>query len=345
MSEAEENQSNETQGQHQEAASAHSEEQVAVASQGSNEPEVSPEKDEISDEELDGRIVTPSFFRPASREPEGVSELESLQKEVDRLRVIEQEYNNLISNPLFETTSNFVKSGEKDIKKFIEDLSGGYRDISKMSMTELYETNYRSTIAKKYNLSEEDIEDAISEFNRLSPAKQAEIIDPIRDKMDREADENIKKLSEKYSLKSKEDEKFIKEYEEREKKALQSLENKLSSLVGKTLHRVPVTQEVAKELKDSAMTFAIRDPQTLEPDIDSTLSVWMWLLHGEKILKQHIRYGQNRGLEQGVIGRANGTQSPIKTNSQNPKGTVDKYDELMKKTGGKLPRVGNPTPN
>lgn len=300
--------------------------------------------DDISDDELDG-FVRPSFFSktdvvaadPATQTPTDNQELE-------RLRSIEQDYLSLNSDPLVEAAFNFRKSGGTDVMAFVNELTGGYKDINKMSMDEMYETNYRNGIAKRYNLTEDDIEEALEDFNNLSAAKKAEIIDPIREKLEAESKNGIKTLSEKFAGQYKGQEEKVKAFEDRERKSIQDLDTKLDALVGKTLHRVQVTTEMAKELRESAMKFAIRNPETLEADVDATISMWMWMLNGEKVLKQHIRYGQNRGLEAGVIGRSNGNASPVKTNSSSVGSGSDKYEQLKQKTGGKLPRTGASSP-
>jgi|LakMenEpi03Aug12_release.lakeMendotaPanAssembly.Ray.scaffolds.fasta_scaffold07611_18 hypothetical protein len=308
--------------------------------------EVQNQEDEILDDELDGLVASPSFISVNSKAEQETVEKEAVDRsELERLRQVEQDYLALASDPLVEAAFNFRKAGNSDIMQFVTELTGGYKDVSRMSMDEMYEQHYRSSIAKRYALSEDDIEEALDEFRSKSPAQKAQIIDPIRERLEQESKNSIKSLSEKFSSKAKEDEKSIIEFQEREKKALNYLDNKLNELTGKTMHRVQVTPEIAKEIRDLSTQFAIRNPETLEADVDATISMWMWLRHGDKILKQHIRYGQNRGLETSVIGRSNGNASPIKTNGISPSSTSDKYQELIKKSGGKLPRTGSSTPN
>lgn len=309
-------------------------------------PVAQTQDDDIADDELDGVLSTPSFFGAKAPSDSAPVDTEAVDKaELSRLRQVEQDYLALAADPLVEAAFNFRKAGNNDIMDFVSELTGGYKDVSKMSMDDMYEQHYRNTIAKRYSLSEDDIEEALDEFRSKSPAQKAQIIDPIRDKLEQDSKNSIKSLSDKFSSKAKEDEKAIQEFQDREKKALSYLDNKLNELTGKTLHRVQVTQEIAKEIRDLSTQFAIRNPETLEADVDATISMWMWLRHGEKILKQHIRYGQNRGLETSVIGRSNGNASPIKTNGVSPSSTTDKYEEVIKKSGGKLPRTGSPTPN
>ena len=309
-------------------------------------PVAQTQDDDIADDELDGVVSTPSFFGAKVPADSAPVDTEAVDKaELSRLRQVEQDYLALASDPLVEAAFNFRKAGNNDIMDFVSELTGGYKDVSKMSMDDMYEQHYRNTIAKRYALSEDDIEEALDEFRSKSPAQKAQIIDPIREKLEQDSKNSIKSLSEKFATKAKDDEKVMIEFQEREKKALSYLDNKLSELTGKTLHRVQVTQEIAKEIRDLSTQFAIRNPETLEADVDATISMWMWLRHGEKILKQHIRYGQNRGLETSVIGRSNGNASPIKTNGVSPSSTTDKYEEVLKKSGGKLPRTGSPTPN
>lgn len=309
-------------------------------------PVAQTQDDDIADDELDGVVSTPSFFGAKVPADSAPVDTEAVDKaELSRLRQVEQDYLALASDPLVEAAFNFRKAGNNDIMDFVSELTGGYKDVSKMSMDDMYEQHYRNTIAKRYSLSEDDIEEALDEFRSKSPAQKAQIIDPIREKLEQDSKNSIKSLSEKFASKAKDDEKVMIEFQEREKKALSYLDNKLNELTGKTLHRVQVTQEIAKEIRDLSTQFAIRNPETLEADVDATISMWMWLRHGEKILKQHIRYGQNRGLETSVIGRSNGNASPIKTNGVSPSSTTDKYEEVLKKSGGKLPRTGSPTPN
>jgi hypothetical protein len=309
-------------------------------------PVAQTQDDDIADDELDGVVSTPSFFGAKVPADSAPVDTEAVDKaELSRLRQVEQDYLALASDPLVEAAFNFRKAGNNDIMDFVSELTGGYKDVSKMSMDDMYEQHYRNTIAKRYSLSEDDIEEALDEFRSKSPAQKAQIIDPIRDKLEQDSKNSIKSLSDKFATKAKDDEKVMIEFQEREKKALSYLDNKLNELTGKTLHRVQVTQEIAKEIRDLSTQFAIRNPETLEADVDATISMWMWLRHGEKILKQHIRYGQNRGLETSVIGRSNGNASPIKTNGVSPSSTTDKYQEVIKKSGGKLPRTGSPTPN
>jgi hypothetical protein len=309
-------------------------------------PVAQTQDDDIADDELDGVLSTPSFFGAKVPSDSAPVDTEAVDKaELSRLRQVEQDYLALAADPLVEAAFNFRKAGNNDIMDFVSELTGGYKDVSKMSMDDMYEQHYRNTIAKRYSLSEDDIEEALDEFRSKSPAQKAQIIDPIRDKLEQDSKNSIKSLSDKFASKAKDDEKVMIEFQEREKKALSYLDNKLNELTGKTLHRVQVTQEIAKEIRDLSTQFAIRNPETLEADVDATISMWMWLRHGEKILKQHIRYGQNRGLETSVIGRSNGNASPIKTNGVSPSSTTDKYQEVIKKSGGKLPRTGSPTPN
>jgi len=318
-----------------------------VVTDGEPEVSLSSDDDDISDDELDGRVITPSFFGKSSSAPlENETNQSSVdQSELERLRAIESDYLSFTSDPLVEAAYNFRKSGGNDVMAFVNELTGGYKDINKMSMDEMYEANYRNGIAKRYQLSEDDIEEALDDFRMLSSAKKAEIIDPIREKLEQESKNGIKNLSDKFAGNYKEQEEKVQAFEKRERTSIDELDNKLNALVGKTLHRVQVTTEMAKELRDSAMKFAIRNPETLEADVDATISMWMWMLNGEKVLKQHIRYGQNRGLEAGVIGRSNGNASPIKTNSASSGNANDKYEQLKQRTGGKLPRVGNSSPN
>ena len=318
-----------------------------VVTDGEPEVSLSSDDDDISDDELDGRVITPSFFGKSSSAPlENETNQSSVdQSELERLRAIESDYLSFTSDPLVEAAYNFRKSGGNDVMAFVNELTGGYKDINKMSMDEMYEANYRNGIAKRYQLSEDDIEEALDDFRMLSAAKKAEIIDPIREKLEQESKNGIKSLSDKFAGNYKEQEEKVKAFEQRERTSVEELDNKLNALVGKTLHRVQVTTEMAKELRESAMKFAIRNPETLEADVDATISMWMWMLNGEKVLKQHIRYGQNRGLEAGVIGRSNGNASPIKTNSASSGNANDKYEQLKQRTGGKLPRVGNSSPN
>ena len=318
-----------------------------VVTDGEPEVSLSSDDDDISDDELDGRVITPSFFGKSSSAPlENETNQSSVdQSELERLRAIESDYLSFTSDPLVEAAYNFRKSGGNDVMAFVNELTGGYKDINKMSMDEMYEANYRNGIAKRYQLSEDDIEEALDDFRMLSAAKKAEIIDPIREKLEQESKNGIKNLSDKFAGNYKEQEEKVQAFEKRERTSVEELDNKLNALVGKTLHRVQVTTEMAKELRESAMKFAIRNPETLEADVDATISMWMWMLNGEKVLKQHIRYGQNRGLEAGVIGRSNGNASPIKTNSASSGNANDKYEQLKQRTGGKLPRVGNSSPN
>jgi len=318
-----------------------------VVTDGEPEVSLSSDDDDISDDELDGRVITPSFFGKSSSAPlDNETNQSSIdQSELERLRAIESDYISFTSDPLVEAAYNFRKSGGNDVMAFVNELTGGYKDINKMSMDEMYEANYRNGIAKRYQLTEDDIEEALDDFRMLSAAKKAEIIDPIREKLEQESKNGIKNLSDKFAGNYKDQEEKVQAFEKRERTSIDELDNKLNALVGKTLHRVQVTTEMAKELRDSAMKFAIRNPETLEADVDATISMWMWMLNGEKVLKQHIRYGQNRGLEAGVIGRSNGNASPIKTNSASSGNANDKYEQLKQRTGGKLPRVGNSSPN
>lgn len=329
----------------EEAAAAQAAEEAAAAAAAA--AAAVADDDDISDEELDGRIIAPSFIKttadPADAAAAASGETVS-SEELARLRQIEQDYNAHISDPLVEAALNFRRSGGTDVLSFVSELTSGYKDVSKMSMDEMYETHYRNTIAKRYNLSEDDIEEALDEFKRKSPAIKAEIVDPIREKLEEESKKGIKSLSDKFAGKAKDDEDKVVAFQERERKSLEELDSKLNALVGKTLHRVPVTADMAKQLREAATKFAIRNQETLEADVDATISMWTWMLYGEKVLKQHIRYGQNRGLEASVIGRSNGNASPIKTNSATQGAQNDKYETIKQKSGGKLPRTGSSTP-
>lgn len=300
---------------------------------------------EFDDGEIDS-VGAPSFYKSKKDDSASSPEIsDELKAEIDRLRKVEDEYNSMKSNPVVMASINYAASGSTDVNSFIKELSGGYSDISKMSLAEIYEANYRDTYAKKYNLDEKEIIDAVADFKDLPARKQVEIVDPIRDRMEKEAQEKIKDLAKKIGSETEEEQEKRKKFLEREKQAGANFIKKVNDSVGKQVFRVQVTEEMAKEITEASAKFSVRDPETLEPDLDATMNVWMWLLYGDKILKQHVRYGQNRGLEKGILGKSGRDQGSPKGNANSSSGSTDKYKATLEKSGGKLPRVGSPTPN
>jgi hypothetical protein len=302
--------------------------------------------DDFEDGEIDS-VGAPSFYKPNKDKDKGgdPEPSEALKAEIDRLKKIESEYNTMKANPVVMASINYAASGSTDVNNFIKELSGGYADISKMSMSEIYEANYRNTYAKKYNLDESEIIAAVADFKDLPARKQVEIVDPIRDRMESESQEKIKELAKKIGSETAEDEEKRQKFLDREKEAGANFIKKVTDSVGKQVFRVQVTEEMAKEITAASAKFSVRDPETLEPDLDATMNVWMWLLYGDKILKQHVRYGQNRGLEKGILGKSGRDQGSPKGNNNSSGGSTDKYKATLEKSGGRLPRVGSPTPN
>jgi hypothetical protein len=307
------------------------------------------EDDDIGDDEIGAAAVRPAFLETKKDDDaSSQKDLEALRAENERLKVIEAEYNTMKANPLVSAAILHSQGGGSNVKAFLQEVGGAYFDVEKLKPEQIYELHYRAGHAKKYNLSEDQIQNALTEFNGLSEYRKTEIIDPIKEKMESESSQKLKTLADKLNELAGQNEVDRDDFIKKERKYGEEFVQKVESLVGTQKYRVLVTPEMAKEIVEASKVFSIRDPKTFVPDIEATIDNLMWSLYSKKILKRNIEYGVNRGVEKGPIGKSGQDRRTPKSNAAATglKGDVDeKYQKAIDQNQGKLPRVGSPTPN
>jgi len=250
--------------------------------------------------ELDGKIVRPSFLDSLTNKPtEPTSLPDDIQQELNRLRDIERKYVELTSDVLFSAVESYKKSGGNDINVFIEKVSGSVPDPEKMTPLEIFEYDLRNNIAKDAKMDEDEIDEAIRYF---SDKPKYEQIAQTKDAKKRLADaraNHLHKVNSELSGQAAQSLQNSEEFQRQERDTAKVFVETLDSLVGKTWHRMPFTKDKAEEVKQLASVYTIRNPKTGLPDVDATIQFAIPFLYLEDILKANIRYGRDRGLEEG----------------------------------------------
>jgi hypothetical protein len=263
-----------------------------------------PEKTEQSSEankpeddfELDGRVIRPTF-------------LENLTK-----------YNELSNDVLYSAVEAFKQSGGSDINVFINKVSGSVPDPEKMSPLEIFEYDLRNNLAKEARMDEDEIEEAIRYFADKPKFEQVAQIKDAKKRLAEQRHAHISKVNEELSGQAAQSLQYSEERVRQERDAAKTFEDTLESLVGKTWHRMPFTKEKAEEVKELAQIYCIRNPKTGVPDVDATIQFAIPFLYLEDILKANIRYGRDRGLEDGanLNKGSNGTSRSVVTRQTAP---------------------------
>lgn len=270
-----------------------------------------------------------------------------VEAELTRLRSIEVLYNEMLANQAVSAALNWSKSGSGDILEFVNELTEGYRDFTKMTNEEIFEYDLRNTVAKKYNYSEDKIKRMIEEFSDEKEYTQISIINPLREKYESESKNKLAEVSKKFKSKADSHQTLSEEVQARELASWTELNEKITALVGKTYLKVPVTAEMAKEIIDGVATWSVRDANGV-CDVDATIDAWWNFLFKEKTLKKHMSLGVSKAVEKGVlIRKTDGTKPNRMSNNSGGEGggAKDKYLKSLEQTGGKLPRQGASQPN
>jgi len=298
-------------------------------------PPVDPNAPPADDIELDGRVIRPSFLDNLTNKPTEPGSLpDDIRQELERLRGIEAKYNELTNDTLYSAVSAFRQAGGSDINVFIDKVSGSAPDPEKMTPIQIFEYDLRNNLAKEAGMDEDEIEEAVRYF---ADKPKFEQVAQIKDAKKRLADARATHLLKVNAELSGQAAQELQNSEERnrlEREAATAFESTLDSLVGKTWHRMPVTKEKVDEVKQLAQIYCIRNPKTGLPDIDATIQFALPFLYLEDILKANIRYGRDRGLEEGgnLSKGSNGSSRPVVTRQAAPVNPENDPYEKWKKS-------------
>jgi hypothetical protein len=288
--------------------------------------------------ELDGKIVRPSFLENLSNKPtEATSLPDDIQQELNRLRDIERKYTELTSDVLFSAVESYKKSGGNDINIFIDKVSGSVPDPEKMTPLEIFEYDLRHNLAKEAKMDEDEIDEAIRYF---ADKPKFEQVAQTKDAKKRLSDARVGHISKVNAELSGQAALSLQDSEEhlrKERDTAKVFVETLDSLVGKTWHRMPFTKDKAEEVKQLAQVYTIRNPKTGLPDVDATIQFAIPFLYLEDILKANIRYGRDRGLEEGgnLSKGSNGSARPVVTRQTAPVNPEnDPYEKWKRKNTG-----------
>lgn len=273
------------------------------------------------DIELDGHIVRPSFLDSLTNKPTEPTALpDDIQQELARLRDIERRYNEMTSDVLYSAVEAYKKSGGNDINVFIDKVSGSVPDPEKMTPIEIFEYDLRNNLAKEAKMDEDEIDEAIRYFAEKPKFEQLAQVKDAKRRLAEARSSHLLKVNEELSGQAA---LSLQNSEERvrvERESAKVFVDTLDSMVGKTWHRMPFTKEKAEEVKQLAQVYTIRNPKTGVPDVDATIQFAIPFLYLEEILKANIRYGRDRGLEEGGnLGKgSNGTTRQVVTRQAAP---------------------------
>jgi len=287
--------------------------------------------------ELDGSFYKPSFIENLGVEASEESVPAGVQQELERLRDIERQYNELSSDPLYSAVVAFKKAGGKDIDVFVSKVYGDIPDPAKMSPVQIFEYDLRKTLAIEAKMDEQEIEQAVRNFSNKEKYEQVEAIRAAKKRLEDQKQEHLNRLNNELTGQAESQEKLSQQEYEYEVAAGRSFSEKIDSLVGKTWHRLSITKERADAVKSLASIYTIRDPKTRRVDVDATIQFAIPFLYLEEILKANITFGKDRGLEEGAkLGRgSNGVTRNIGTRQTAPVSTDSDAYEQWKKSRAK----------
>lgn len=271
--------------------------------------------------ELDGKIVRPSFLESLSNKPtEPTSLPDDIQQELNRLREIERKYNDITNDVLFSAVESYKKSGGNDINVFIDKVSGSVPDPEKMTPLEIFEYDLRNNLAKEARMDEDEIDEAIRFFSDKPKYEQLAQTKDAKKRLAEARQNHLIKVNAELSGQAAQSLQNSEEFNRQERESAKVFTETLDSLVGKTWHRMPFTKEKAEEVKQLASIYTIRNPKTGLPDVDATIQFAIPFLYLEQILKANIRYGRDRGLEEGgnLSKGSNGSTRPVVTRQTAP---------------------------
>ena len=215
------------------------------------------------EENTDTNSVNPTEPNPTSTEPKDVTiDLD------DDLKLI----------------AEYKKSG-KTLADFVKEYQ--VQDVKTMTDEQIVKEGLKEFM----NLSEEEYEQAASEFDSASFFQKKQWAESFREKFEAKNSEKLKQLTSTNAKTS--------EYQEAVRAKYESeLTNFSEQIVNKEVYGLKVTDEMSKDLKnfvDKEFTLT-REDGTF--DIEKMYSIGLWLKYGKDLVKANVTKAKNEGREQ-----------------------------------------------
>jgi len=284
-------------------------------------PETKPEKTEpkkfeqsqVADylKELDEPEVKPKEEKPQAA---------PLPKEVeDELKA----YRSLKSNPLYAAVEEIVKNGG-DIRAFAKKFE--VPDYDKMLSSDIYKNEL-----KKQALSDEEINEAMEEFNELPTHKQKLLTNPIRAQLKKDADEQTKNL---LPAPDPAEQRRIAELQSKSaNEAVGNLDRLIQKAADKGYYGYVLDKEDQQAIRTSVMNNTQVGPDGVSYDVATSFHQQMRM--NEKIFKKMLRnateMGEYIGYEKFIKDRVRVDKNEFVANSGGGDGKVSITDVIRQR--------------
>lgn len=178
----------------------------------------------------------------------------------------------------------YKKSG-KTLKDFVDEYQ--IQDVDKLSDEQIVKSGLKEFL----NLTDEELETAIYEYENATIFQKKEMARQMREQYKQKNQDKLKQLTGDNA-----------KYAEQQAKAFETYKTEVaefrSQIVDKEVYGLKVTAEMANDLVDFAenqITFQRPDGTY---DIEKIFSVALWLKHGKEIVKANVTKARNEGKEQ-----------------------------------------------
>ena len=180
--------------------------------------------------------------------------------------------------------SEYKKSG-KTLADFVKEYQ--VEDVKTMTDEQIVKQGLKEFM----NLSEDEYEQAASEYENASFFQKKQWADSFREKLEAKNSEKLKQLTNSNAK--------AEEYQEAVRAKYQSdLTNFSEQIVNKEIYGLKVTDEMSKDLKnfvDNEFTLTREDGSF---DVEKMYSIGLWLKYGKDLVKANVTKAKNEGREQ-----------------------------------------------
>jgi hypothetical protein len=180
--------------------------------------------------------------------------------------------------------SEYKKSG-KTLADFVKEYQ--VEDVKTMTDEQIVKQGLKDFM----NLSEDEYEQATSEYENASFFQKKQWADSFREKLEAKNSEKLKQLTNSNAK--------AEEYQEAVRAKYQSdLTNFSEQIVNKEIYGLKVTDEMSKDLKnfvDNEFTLTREDGSF---DVEKMYSIGLWLKYGKDLVKANVTKAKNEGREQ-----------------------------------------------
>lgn len=230
-----------------------------------------------------------------------------------------QAYEEITKNPIFKALEGYFRSGNTDITEFVNLV--GAPDYEKVYANGDYATIYKEDLIAD-GLTEDEIEQAMSDFEMEPTYKQKKMVKPIVDKLQKKSREKIESLTDGFYTTEKEQRKYM---DEVAVKAVKELEGWVEKTTDKMFYGMKVTPEVADLIKKEVMTEAVLTPDGRGYDIPKSIRVAVAKNDRlfKKLLLDNMDLARTEGYEEALRDRVRPNRRESSPGGGNPSAKRD----------------------